>query len=208
MNYNTISASANPVFQTFNKEVIFYSRTTSSNLTAYLVGVRADSNLVASYVADDLRKSLFYSKNADNTFNFRGSYEGSANGFWVFDGIATDELYLIRAECAARAGEKDAALTDLNSLLVTRWKTNLFTPFATATAPEALAIILTERRKELVHRGLRWTDLRRLNAEGANITLKRVVNSVAYTLPPNDPRWVLLIPQEVLSLTNMPQNPR
>jgi tetratricopeptide (TPR) repeat protein len=212
IDYNTLSPSANPVFQPFHKEVIFYSRGTSNTLTTNLTGGRTDSNLVKSYVADDLRKSLFYSLNADNTYSFRGSYEGSANGFWVFDGIATDEIYLIRAESRARAGNVNDAMKDLNDLLVTRWKkisgVSTYVDQTATDATDALNKILFERRKELVHRGLRWTDLRRLNLEGADITLIRIVNNITYTLPPNDLRWVLLIPQEVLNMANLQQNPR
>ncbi|HEX2629101.1 MAG TPA: RagB/SusD family nutrient uptake outer membrane protein, partial [Chitinophagaceae bacterium] len=187
IDYNTLSPSANPVFPNFNKEVIFYSRATSSSLPIYLTGGRMDSTLVSSYNANDLRKALFFSLNADNTYNFRGSYEGAANGFWVFDGIAMDEMYLIRAECRARAGHLTEAMKDLNDLLVTRWKTvSGVSTYVNQTAidqADAVNKILNERRRELVFRGLRWTDLRRLNLEGANITLKRVVNGVDYTLP-------------------------
>ncbi len=64
-------------------------------------------------------------------------------------------------------------------------------------AEEAKVKVLQERRKELIFRGTRWSDLRRLNLEGAGIGLNRIINGVTYTLPPNDARWVMLIPREV-----------
>jgi len=68
--------------------------------------------------------------------------------------------------------------------------------------------ILTERRKELLMRGLRWTDLRRLNKETAfATTLSRIVNGTTYTLPPNDPGYVFRIPLSVINFTGIEQNP-
>lgn len=73
---------------------------------------------------------------------------------------------------------------------------------------EALNIILKERRKELLIRGLRWSDLKRYNRGGANITLTRTVNGQTYTLSPNDLRYAVAIPEDIITLTGMPQNPR
>lgn len=213
LNYNTLNPNGNPVFPRFTIEIAFYNRPFQSNLVANHLGAKIDSTLFNSYASNDLRRTLFFKANTGSnagTYGFQGSYDGSGgtSNTFVFDGICTDEIYLIKAEAAARAGNKEAALNTLNALLVTRWKTGTFVPFTAATAQEALALILTERRKELVYRGLRWTDIRRLNLEGAGITLKRVVGSTTYTLPPGDLRYVLLIPNEVLSLSNLPQNPR
>jgi len=73
---------------------------------------------------------------------------------------------------------------------------------------EALAIILIERRKELLMRGLRWADLKRSNKEGANKTLIRIINGHPVTLPPNDNRYAQPLPNEIILLTGMPQNSR
>jgi hypothetical protein len=114
----------------------------------------------------------------------------------------------MRAESFARVGDKDAALLNLNTLLEKRWKSGTFTPVSAASDEEALAIILAERRKELVMRGLRFMDLKRLNKEGANITLTRVVEGQVYTLPPNDLRYALAIPEQVIEVSGLTQNPR
>jgi hypothetical protein len=122
--------------------------------------------------------------------------------------LATDEIYIIRAECYARAGNTTAAMADLNYLLQNRWSGS-FVPFTAATPDIALSIILKERRKELLFRALRWTDLRRLNKDPRfAVTLTRIVNNQTYTLPPNDLRYTFLIPDVILSRANMPQNPR
>jgi tetratricopeptide (TPR) repeat protein len=208
IDYNTLIPVNNPITPVFNKEVIFHNRAAYNTLLSDVTS-SIDTLLYGSYDNNDLRKSVFFISKSNGGFGFRGSYEGAAGLAWGnFDGIVTDEMYLIRSECAARAGNKDTAIADLNTLLSTRWKKGTFIPFTAATSEQALSIILTERRKELVFRGLRWTDIRRLNMEGANITLKRIVNGITYTLPPNDLRCVLLIPVSVIAMTSLQQNPR
>ena len=73
---------------------------------------------------------------------------------------------------------------------------------------DALQKIRDERRKELLMRGLRWADLKRYNRDGANVSLTRVVNGVTYVLPPNDPRYAIVIPEDIIKMTGMPQNER
>lgn len=96
----------------------------------------------------------------------------------------------------------------LNNLLAKRWKTGTFVPITASSQTDALNIISRERRKELLIRGVRWSDLKRYNRDGANITLTRTVNGQTYTLPPNDLRYAIAIPEDIITLTGMPQNPR
>jgi tetratricopeptide (TPR) repeat protein len=203
LNYNSLATTPTYPIPQFNIEIDMYN--SYSNI-AFIPGYgRVDSLLYASYAANDCRKSLFFVANPDGTFSFRGSYTANSAGF---AGIASDELYLTRAEAFARAGNTTAALTDLNKLLQARIKTAGFVP-VTATGPgDALAKILIERRKELLNRSLRWMDLKRLNKEGANITIKRILNNITYTLLPNDRGYALPIPQYVIDISGMPQNPR
>ena len=91
-------------------------------------------------------------------------------------------------------------MTDINSLLRKRWRRGSFTGYPAGSAGDALDTVLLERRKELAFRGLRWTDLRRLNKEGANITLTRILNGTTYTLAPNGLNYTLPIPPDVISL--------
>lgn len=192
---------SNPIPR-FNDEVIF------NCLLSVPAPIRynyVDTVLYSSYDLNDLRKTLFFGSRGGKP-NFGMSYDG----FQPFGGIATDEVYLIRAECYARKGNTNAALTDLNALLNKRWKSGTFTPYTATDANDALRQILSERRKELVWRALRWTDLRRLNKDPQfAITLKRIIQGQAYTLPPNDLRYVYPIPDNVISFNpGMPQNPR
>ena len=56
---------------------------------------------------------------------FKGSYNGT---LFAFTGLATDEIFLVRAECRARTGDINGAMDDLNRLLQQRWKTGTFVP--------------------------------------------------------------------------------
>lgn len=197
-------------FDQYNKEVVFHSclNTTYNNL--FFRGIaRIDTNLLATYSPNDLRLQLFY-RNELVGKSYKGSYDKS-KALW--GGIATDELYLIRAECYARKGLTLEAMTDLNNLLRTRWikigGMSTYIDQTAADSQDALAKILLERRKELIFRGLRWIDLRRLNKEGANITIKRKVNGQIVSLSPNSLQYTFLIPPDVISANpGMPQNPR
>lgn len=210
MNYNELIANDAYPISRFNREVIFDVGSAGGANNILLRSVaRIVPVLYDSYEQNDLRKTIFFTRNNDGTYGFKGSYNGQASSN-CFTGLATDEIYLIRAECFARAGKKDQALADLNTLLKTRWSNAVTYVNKIAESNElALKLILAERRKELLFRGLRWSDLRRLNKDpDFAISLSRTVNGQTYTLPPNDLRYVLRIPTEVLNRVKLPQNPR
>jgi len=202
LNYNSLNASASYPVKRYNNEVIMDERISVPNL---FVGTKAkiDSLLYQSYSDSDLRKTVFF-KNNNSFYTFKGSYEGVSA---MFSGIATDEVILMKAECLARRGNTNGAMDALNGLLITRWKSNYFVPFTAANANDALATILQERRKELIRRGLRWMDIKRLNKEGAGILMKRTVAGQVYSIAPNSPRFAFPIPNDVILLTGMQQNP-
>jgi len=199
MDYNTLNPQNPFPFSNTNTEIIYQSNIL--NYTDCLAAIVypntiVDSTLYSSYAAQDLRRSLFYQLNAGGQPNMTGSY---AELIWPFTGLATDELYLIRAECAARAGCTDAAMADLNTLLLHRFTTGAFTPITVTTPSQALDTIFAERRKEMPFRGVRWSDLRRLNQEGRNITPIRLLNGATYQLPPNSNLYTFPIPPDVLN---------
>jgi hypothetical protein len=163
-----------------------------------------DTNLYKSYDRNDLRRVLYFTLNSAG-ITFKGGYHGT---IFSFTGLATDEMYLVRAECRARAGDVNGAMNDLNKLLFQRWKTGTFTPYTASTPEQALDKILIERRKEMPCRGVRWTDIRRLNQENAGITPKRILNNLEFTLPVNSPLYVLPIPPDAVQLGHYEQNER
>jgi hypothetical protein len=190
----------------FNSEILTYSLS-SSPLNAANIAV-FDNTVYASYDSNDLRKTVFFAKSSTGTYYYKGPYSGTVAD--LYNGLALDEVYLIRAESLARSGDINAAVSDLNKLLSKRWKTGTYTPVNNSVSQNQLIqIILTERRKELLNRGTRWSDLKRLNKESAYATLvKRNLNGTEYTLPILDPKYVLLVPLEIMLKTTIQQNAR
>jgi tetratricopeptide (TPR) repeat protein len=209
LDYSKLSPTAANPFPRFNDEVIFHI--TLGNFlvfrTTYLI---VDPSLLSSYSADDLRKSLFFITVSGNS-SFKGSYDGS---LLFFGGIATDEIYLIRAECNARLGKINEALQDLNVLLKTRWRKDIngnstYTDQTNLSKQDCLSLILKERRKQLCFRGLRWTDLRRLNRDvNFATTITRNIEGKIYTLLPNSLRYNLPIEDKEVTLGGLEQNIR
>lgn len=208
LDYNTIpnlSAETSP-FPRMNAEVIFDLVDGVSNILNGYSIAKIDSTLYQSFADNDLRKIGFFKDNGDGTYRFKGNYTGEI--YYLFNGIATDEMYLMRAECNARLGNTETAMQDLNTLLKKRYDPS-FVELTASTPEAALLVILSERKKELIYRGLRWVDLRRLNKEPQfQVTLKREFNGIVYTLLPNDLKYVYLIPQDVIRMSGIAQNPR
>lgn len=193
------SAAAFPVTR-FNTEVIFHSlfyfgifNPTRMNVTP---------GLYSEYVAGDCRKTIFFGPTG---LNFKGSYNGDRS---LFGGFTTGEMYLIRAEANARSGDLTGALTDLNVLRKNRW-TGVYMDLSSADPNVVLSFVLKERRRELPFRGIRWSDLRRLNTDSRfAVTLTRTIDGNIYTLPPNDKKYVLPIDEQEIRLSGIQQNER
>jgi tetratricopeptide (TPR) repeat protein len=208
IDYNTVSNTSRTPFSFSNDESIYYSVQTtdltevvSSTLGRYSIAPA----ILSLYSANDLRKSIFFGLAANGTTLRKRTYSGRS---LIYTGLATDEIYLIKAECAARRSDIPNALTNLNTLLINRYATGTFTPVTASNAEEALAFVLSEREKELIRRGLRWSDLKRFNREGANITLTRVLNGQTFSLAPNDLRYLFPIPNDEITFSGIAQNPR
>lgn len=191
-------------FKKFNKETIFYTEMNTSFGLHIPSRAKIDTLLYAKYESRDLRKTAFFRVNAGYQ-QFKGSYASSSALF--FSGIAVDEVLLMHAEGHARAGRVTEAMSDLNTLLIKRYNKNFaYVPVSATNQVNALDRILSERRKELVMRGLRWTDIKRLNKEGSNIILKRIISGQQFQLLPNDPYYALPLPYDIIELTGIQQN--
>jgi hypothetical protein len=201
IDYSTLDTSAVRPFPdplpNGNDEVIFQNDMIPySFFTDGIINV--DSVLYHSFNINDLRKPLFF-------------YEVGPVGifFTGYKGLCIDEQYLIKAESLTRKGDYVNGLKLLNTLLEKRWAKNTFKPFVASDATSALTIILIERRKELVGRDMRWTDLRRLNQYSGSVkTLTRIIAGKVYTLPANDKRYVFPIPDDEIQRSGIAQNDR
>jgi hypothetical protein len=203
LDYNTLAPSASAPFplpfSTVNPEILFFSEMSTSLLGN--PAVRVDSSLFKSYQQGDLRKTLYFSA----AQNFKGNYTGT---LYPFSGISTDEVYLNKAECLARLGQTSLAMDVLNKLLEKRWTKKDFKAVSASTAEQAIKLVLDERRKELVGRGIRWTDLKRLNQDPKYaVTLARNIAGEKITLLPNASQYQFKIPQDQISFGTVEQNP-
>jgi tetratricopeptide (TPR) repeat protein len=207
LDYNTIANrnSGLPDF-TQNPEVVLHCVSLTTDLDASTA--RIDTILYASYSKNDLRKSLFFKALDTDLYSFQGSYDGGTTGH-LFSAPATDEIYLVRAECYARAGNVSNAMNELNSLLIRRFQTGTFNGYTAGNPADALRLIVTERRKELIMRLTRWTDLRRLNKDTRfATTITRIYHGQTYRLAPTSNWYVWPIPDDEILYSGITQNPR
>ncbi|UCS93294.1 RagB/SusD family nutrient uptake outer membrane protein [Echinicola marina] len=205
MDYTSLEQGNTFGFKRLNEEVVYCSYFSSGSI-GYSSDTFILSEIYKSYAAGDLRKSLFFTQpNQDGHVKFRGTYMGN---LYLFDGVATDELLLNRAEAAVRLGNNEQALENLNYLLEHRFEAGKFEPIAGISGEVLLERILEERRKELVFRGLRWEDLRRLSGSQYEKTVTRDLDGEIYTLEPGSPKYAYPIPMDELQLNDMKQNPR
>ena len=211
IDFNTLSSAITrplpAVLPYGNEEVLYYNYFQSYRFLSFIqTQTRVDSSLYASMPANDLRKAVLFNNRGAGVVNFKSGFTGSTN---VFAGLAVNELYLIRAECRARKGDRAGAMSDLNALLIKRWKKGTFVPLTAGNDEAALRLVLQERRKELFGRGQRWEDLRRLNKDPRfAVTLTRNIDGTVYSLAPQDKRYIFPIPLNEIKSSGIAQNER
>jgi tetratricopeptide (TPR) repeat protein len=205
MDFKGLTSDLPYSFEIFNPEVIFYQRHLSSRFTSDGASY-VNPALVELYDSMDLRREYFFlSSTTDGLYNFKGNYTGD---FYHFGGIAVDEVWLNLAESAVRIGKEEVAKDALVYLLENRMDIN-YQWTGDLTGDELLKRVLIERRKELLFRGVRWMDLKRLNQEVELAeTLEREFNEIKPTLAPGDSKYTFLIPPAEINLNPMVQNDR
>lgn len=209
LDYNSLSKTSTNPFK-YNHDEQIYAKLAVSEDSYISTGsnsfIQISTELIDLYTPNDLRLLIFFSKQNDGTYDTKRGY--FASYAHPFIGLATDEVYLIKAECAARNDNVLIAMNTLNELLSNRYVSGTFVPTTATSKEDALSKVLLERRKELVWRNSRWDDLKRLNKEGANITLTRTINGQTYTLPPNSPKYIFPIPDNEINFSGIQQNIR
>ncbi|MBO9154839.1 RagB/SusD family nutrient uptake outer membrane protein [Chitinophaga sp. GCM10012297] len=187
----------------YNTEVLLHSNFVDGAVTSALV----ERTYLDQYQPGDLRKTVFYrSTLTTGAISFKGNYEAITTN--LFNGFATDEAYLIQAECYARLNKIPEAMQVLNTLLKSRWSKSVpYIDLQADTELEALQLVLTERKKELNFRGVRWMDLKRLNKDPRFAqTITRQVLGQTYTLEPNSYKYSFPIPDDVIEQGGISQN--
>jgi tetratricopeptide (TPR) repeat protein len=208
MDFNILKATDAYPIPRFNVEVLFSALTAAAapmNVNTALM----DTTLSRLYAENDLRRSIFFTVNndPDDSHYYKGSYDKSNS---LFFGITSSEVYLIKAEAACRVNKVSESLVALNKLLKTRWNNQVPYVGCTETDPDRLLkIILEERRKELIFRGRRWADLKRLNLDTRfQKILTRKIGEKVYTLEPNSNKYAYRLSETVIELAKVPQNKR
>src|SRR5690606_27281111 len=147
VDYNTIDSNRSPVFLNFHPAIIYHSEMYPA------IGPstsKVDSVIIDQYDANDLRISILFNRTSGDSHSFVGSYAGSTYESTYFSGIATDEVYLMRAECFIRLGLVKEGIGDINRLLVNRYKTGTYEYIEPLNQKDALDLVLRERDRKSV----------------------------------------------------------
>ncbi|WP_026969643.1 RagB/SusD family nutrient uptake outer membrane protein [Algoriphagus terrigena] len=204
LDFNSLDTSLPRPFPPFSDEIIFYSVMLNNGFMRSAETI-VDPALVESYDSADLRKPAYFIERSGGKFTFSKFLTGT-NQF--FGGISVGEMHLNAAEGFYRAGEEDRARDFLNRLMVLRYQTGSFVTLD-LTGQSLLDRIILERRKELIGRGLRWIDLRRLSQfEDSRVTIEKSISGVTYELPPGSLKYAFPIPDDELARSGILQNPR
>lgn len=140
--------------------------------------------------------------NASGIEYYRGIYGNVPN----YGGIRSAEMYYIKAECQARAGEWQDALETVNTVRRTRFLPEKYTALTAADQTEAINKIIDDKANEFVQTQVIFCDYRRLNKEGLYPrTLTKTIDGVTYTLKPDSHMWIM--PYTIQVLNNPGNNP-
>jgi hypothetical protein len=163
----------------------------------------ATKSLFDLYSETDARKELIVEGVRNKTGGEDPAYlvmkYSNANGnYGLKKVLRLSDVYLIRAEAAARLNKPDA-LTSLNALMAQRDPSLVYA----STGQQLLNDIITERRKELAFEGDRFFDLNRLK-----LPIQRTAEYPTGPIPYGSNKRVLPIPQDELNVNpNIVQNP-
>lgn len=185
-------------------------RQASTNVWSYTASEYTLSpEAAALYTSTDKRLNFFTTKPSGSTGTYPLSGALRRRGpSSVQNGMTIGELYLLRAEVAARLNDLATAKSSLETLRVKRMSATDAEVPAGLTQMEMIQFVLDERIREYALQGYRWFDMRRLSVDplfsSATYTHRLYDNSgvlsATFTLRPE--RFTLQLPQAVIA-----QNP-
>lgn len=142
----------------------------------------------------------FISRWKIRTVGAETSYRRTLTGAFNFGGITTVEVYLIKAECLARAGQIADALIVLNTVRKTRILPASYQDISTTDKTTALNAIYRTKNNELIMTLIPYADARRLNAEGIyKVSFTKVAGGKTYTLSSDSHLWTSPFPQGAIN---------
>ena len=169
--------------------------------------VFGSDELISLFSEDDMRLQIYFTKNFRNIPTDKYVWAPYLRANLA---VSSPEIYLIAAECEAREGSVERAMSLINKLRDNRIKNN--TPLVATDRSDALQKVLEERRRELAMSGMvRYIDLKRLNQDSQSAkTVTHVTSEGTFTLELNSPLYVLPIPAKVMRFNknSMKQNER
>lgn len=169
--------------------------------------VFGSDELISLFSEDDMRLQVYFTKNFRNIPTDKYVWAPYLRANLA---VSSPEIYLIAAECEAREGSVERAMSLINKLRDNRIKNN--TDIVATDRNDALQKVLEERRRELAMSGMvRYIDLKRLNQDSQSAkTVTHVTSEGTFTLEPNSPLYVLPIPAKVMRFNknSMQQNER
>ena len=206
--------AAFPGFPTIvNDQENVYAKNIFNTYTGASTTLQLTPTAGALYGSTDLRRSKWYVAtsfpNGLTLLRRSGNYSNSY-------GIRVPDMYLLRAECKARANDLSGAVSDLETLRKKRM------PVADAAVPAAAAAqkatlvqyIMEERIREFAVQGFRWFDMRRLTTDPlyAGVTYQHLQygadGTVKTTFSLKPERLTLRIPPKILLQNpNLADNP-
>jgi len=125
-------------------------------------------------------------------------YYSTLTSYHNYGGMTTAEVYLIKAECQARANKLPEAMTTLNAVRKTRILASNYQDLSATSISDAISKIRRAKDNELIFSIVPFADARRLNAEGtyaSTRTFSKTVNGATITLSSTSYMWTMPFPQ-------------
>ena len=182
-NYGIISKELTDMFDQTNDQryALFFQSTNGSGAYAYYF----DAGVGASCWLSGATLNRFY---------------------YATVGLRTAEVYLILAECQARLGDVNGAMSTLSKIREKRIKGFDASTVSASNQKDAMEQIITERRKELLFGFHRFWDLKRLNTEPE--FAKTVTHMYPLTTEGKQPQTYTLRPDSRLYIIPFPRTAR
>ncbi|MBP8791799.1 MAG: RagB/SusD family nutrient uptake outer membrane protein [Lutibacter sp.] len=142
---------------------------------------------------EDLRFSIYFSKNLDGTYNSKKSADVKFKS-----SFRTSEVYLTIAECLVQLNKVELAKEQLINFTKYRYTLIGWEAYklkvASLSSTNLLTEILEERRREFAIEGHRWNDLKRTTQQ----EITKTFEGISYKLEKNDDRYVIPFPNDAV----------
>ena len=195
--------------QIFNVESMFllYHAMYPSYYGSTLVYLKPD--VLRRYYTDtqDLRLTFISGMHSGQspyggTFDLDEEYHFEINRIITNVGITTPDIYLMYAECLARTGHEDEAVSVIEKLRAARLPADhVAVPSVSGSGDALVRFIVEERMREILGYGLTWFDMRRLWNDPLFQDMKQMYvhtdGDTEYTL--SEQRLVMRIPPAILA---------